>query len=362
MSTYFPGRGPSRLWLRRASALSLGTRLNKAFTGLGAALFVLGSASGPGMAQVEELGSEDLQKAATSKEAKPDGWKFKLSLGATGSFNHSSNVVGADDGTTLQVGAVIDAGAHWVAGQHDWETVLGIQHTQTKTPQIDKFVKSLDNLSLISTYLYRLKTPPWLGPFGRFKLTTQIFNGYAVRADDVQVVRPPNAAVTVPAQQRVKLTTAFEPLTLRETVGFFANPVDEKKLRLNAKLGAGAQQIIAQDGFVLADETAGVLTLGALDSTNEIGLELEVDLAGTVVEEVLTWKVTGNFFYPFASSSDADIDGIDQLNIDIAAAASLRLAKWLSLDYILNVKRIPLVTSDYQVQNGVLLTAGFDVI
>jgi hypothetical protein len=40
----------------------------------------------------------------------------------------------------------------------------------------------------------------------------------------------------------------------------------------------------------------------------------------------------------------------------------VRLTKWASLDYVVSAKKIPLVLDAWQVQNGLLLTVGFDLI
>ena len=57
------------------------------------------------------------------------------------------------------------------------------------------------------------------------------------------------------AQKRFRLTGPFEPLLLRESVGAFANPVDQTDLKVGFKLGAGVQQINVRDGYALADNS-----------------------------------------------------------------------------------------------------------
>jgi hypothetical protein len=37
-------------------------------------------------------------------------------------------------------------------------------------------------------------------------------------------------------------------------------------------------------------------------------------------------------------------------------------AKWASLDYLLMVRRVPRIADYWQVQNGIILTAGFDLL
>ena len=62
------------------------------------------------------------------------------------------------------------------------------------------------------------------------------------------------------------------------------------------------------------------------------------------------------------ATAQSDLDGIDLLNTELTAKISVKLAKWLSLDYVLSAKRVPLNLDDWQVQNSVLATAGFDIL
>lgn len=93
---------------------------------------------------------------------------------------------------------------------------------------------------------------------------------------------------------------------------------------------------------------------------NQLGGELEVDVRG-VINTIVTWSVVANAFQPFYSSDKRDKSGFDLLAVTVDAKVSVKLASWLSLDYVLAVRRLPLILDEWQVQNNVLLTAGFDI-
>ena len=319
-------------------------------------------------AQQKEIAPEDLRKEvlADAEEARKDGWTPKLSIGSTAAYGHSSKVVGALDGHTVQIGILLDGEANLVKGQHDWENSLAIRHTQTQTPLMDRFIKSADSLDVVSTYMYRLEAIDWLGPYGRLKLNTQLFAGYEGRTDDTAVVRTASDGISTPdtvaAEANIDLTGPFEPMLLTETAGIFANPIEKKVFTLKAKLGAGAQEVVTNGGYKLADDDATPeLELVQLEDSTQAGAEAELELSGEVSTNV-TWKAKANFFLPFVTTGDDKYTGFDGLNSDLAAGVSVKLAKWASLDYSLSAKKIPTILDEWQVANGLMLSASFNLL
>lgn len=315
------------------------------------------------------IATDDMKKKVDEKPAtdKPQGWTMGLNIGGTVSFNHNSNVVGQDDGATLQLGLVLGASANLLHGQHSWENALAVQHAQTRTPQLERFVKSLDIIDLQSTYIYRFASIDWIGPFAKATFQTSLLPGYAVKTDAATVVRTnlDGTTVTEPvaAKQNIDLTGAFEPLTMRQSLGLFAEPYKSEMVSVAAKLGVGAQEIVTREGYVLKDnKDTPQIEVAQLDSTQEAGAEAELGLSGEPVAKILTWKLVGNVFLPVVTSSDAEVDFEDKLNIKLAGAVSVKVTDWLSLDYVLTVLRLPLVLNEFQVQNGLILNANFKLL
>lgn len=314
------------------------------------------------------VATDDMKKKVDEKPAdKPQGWSLGLNIGGTVSFNHNSNVVGQDDGATLQIGLVLGATANLLHGQHSWENVLAVQHAQTRTPQLERFVKSLDIIDLQSTYIYRFASIDWIGPFAKATFLTSLLPGYAIKTDASTVVRTNLDGTTttenVAAKANIDLTGAFEPLTMRQSLGLFAEPYKSEMVNISGKLGLGAQEIVTRDGYVLGDnKDTPEVEVNQLDSTQEAGAEAELGLSGEPVAKILTWKLVGNVFLPVISSNDADVDFEDKLNIKIAGAVSVKVTDWLSLDYVLTVLRLPLVLNEFQVQNGLILNANFKLL
>ena len=316
-------------------------------------------------ARAQDVVDDALVDKAKNPGELSEGWNYSLNLGLTGSFNHSSNVVGAADGSTVQLGLVLDGSANMVHGSHVWENLLKVQHTQSRTPAIDRFLKSLDNLDIQSTYLYHLATPnDWFGPFARASLNTSVLEGYEVRAADTNIQRVFRDGHTedsvIRAEEDISLTDPFEPMTFKETVGVFADPIRRDDLKVTTKSGIGLQQIVVGDGFALTSDADDLVTLTQLEEANEFGAEFEIGVNGSRSEDV-TYEATLSLFYPMTSSADVDFDGIDALNTDFSGKISVKLTGWASLDYVLNVKRSPVVLDEWQVTNGLILTSAFSL-
>ena len=308
---------------------------------------------------------------AKEEQPTPDGWKFNLTVGVNGSMTHSSNVVGMVNGTSAQAGAVIDGGATLKFGLNSWENAVRLNEAFTRTPTVPTFLKSADELRLQSTFLHRMEAVQWLGPYARFFGSTSIFRGWTVPATDVYIERigvDGNSTTTQKlAGQKYGLTKPFEPLVLRESAGFFANPIEGTPITMRTRLGAAAQQLIAQQGYALKDATtttpnnpATPIVYQQLRSSVQGGAEFDVEALGTIVENV-TYSGRADFFYPIWETNDSQVKG-SKLQTDISAKLSVRLSKYLSLDYILSAKKIPQVVDVWQVQNGLLLSIAFTVI
>ena len=314
----------------------------------------------------QDIIEDDLKKqvSETTPESK-DGWKLGLNLGSTISFNHNSNVVGIPDGINFQIGVLVGTFANLRGGQHEWLNSLDLKETFTKTPSIDLFLKSNDELSLKTTYLYHIEDIDWLGPFVRASMVAQVFPGFDARPDTVTLSKTaPDGTVTqdsVEGQHPITLTAAFEPAKLKEVAGLFANPIDMESAHLQVQLGLGSTQTFTADGYVITDdEKTPELEMTQLEDYIQVGGELEITLGGKF-QKFITWGVNTSFFQPFYTSKDRDLSGLDLMTITMAANLSVKLAEWASLDYVLSAKREPLILDEWQVANGLLFTAGFSV-
>jgi hypothetical protein len=354
-------------------------RAHTRFVLLGALLSVPVSAS----AQDTAVPVEEIQKVAEpeAEDVPKEGWTLKLRFGGNFNLTDARNFVGSEDGTTVQIGLIFEGSAFFKAGQHHWNNELSIQHNQTLTPQLDRFVKSFDLLDFKSTYIYKLKNPEWLGPFARFALQTPVLPFDVVRVDPFQVVDEAGNDLSgvVASGDTFELTGAFEPLQLRQSIGLFGDPIKEQAFNLEFQVGFGVQEIIAREGFSIQDEAEdsdldgdgtadGILiTARELTSVLDLGVEAEVRMQGDIVKDTVYWNFLANAFwagttYSFDSGEFGSGDFADQMNLKLKGAIGVKLAEWLEAEYTLNVIRQPAILDEFQVQNGFQLVVTYALL
>lgn len=315
---------------------------------------------------------EEQKKAAEQKPA--DGWTLKVELGLNGALTNTAGVVGTDDGNTVQFGVALKGQADLRVGQHEWRNELALAHAQTQTPALPIFVKGTDQLDVSSMYLYHIPAVPWLGPFARARLQTAVFAGRLVVADPAVPVTVDGVATPLDTKTEdekrygvLELTDPFQPLLLRESAGVFAQPLDDKTLRLTVSLGGGAQQVFADGGRAVTDDAATpAIEVSSLNDSQQIGVELDVAANGSVTDTI-GYALGVNVLYPFYSDPEAAIggkilEGVELTNVEVTGKLSLKLAAWASLDYVLSAKYLPLIIDEWQVQNGLLLNSSFNLL
>jgi hypothetical protein len=313
-----------------------------------------------------EAAVKDKAEAPPEEEAKEAGpWAATLTLGASGNALHSLQWIGQDDGFTFSAGGVLGGSLIGRFGDHEWRNQLGYELSLLKTPSIDNVLKSADNLDLKTLYLYRVPALPMLGPFARARLLGPVFPGYAVLAQDRRVSRTDvdgNATFrSYAAQDVVELTGWFEPLTISESVGAFVEPLAEEWLKLDIKGGVGAQHLLAWGGYVVADDDATTeLEIKQLQMVHSAGVELEAGASGTLIG-ALGYSALASLYYPLLVSVEHELELLELTHVELEGKLSYKLTEWFGVDYVLKVRRQPFILNDWQVQNSLLLTAGFNL-
>lgn len=324
-------------------------------------------AAGPVSAQSlqGEVAPDAVKKQNADLAKHPEGWTHTLSLGATGSFSRSDGVVGTTDGSTVQLGGVVEGQTDWARNRKEWQSTLKYVHLQSRDSVLQRFVKSADQLDVATMGLLRLKGSPWLGPYVRARATTQVFAGYAVKAAQTSVVKidtdGSKHTVALAPRDRLDLTAPFEPTQLIESAGVFANPWDAKTFRLDARLGVGLQHVLGQGGYAVDDDAKTAdLEVKQIRSASQVGADAELVAVGEP-NPSLAWKASATAFLPAYSSAAGDT-GLSRMTTQLAATLKVKLAAWASLDYTFSARRVPLVVDRWQVQNGILLTTSFTLL
>lgn len=284
------------------------------------------------------------------------GWDFLLTPGASVSLSDNRSVIGQPEGLTMTVGATLNAGAFFRAGAHEWRSTLALTELFTHTPELEEFVKTTDLLKIESVYLYHLID--WLGPFAKLNVDTVLLEGFDVRAGTVTWNLPDG---TQRAGRHLRLTDGFEPLTLKETAGFFAKPVEGDELTLESRLGFGGVHVFADGLTVNDDDATPDIEVVTLDGYSQAGGVVDVAVWGNLYDNKMVYKVAAEVMMPFINDLEEgdDRNVLDLTNVELTASLTFKVLEWLSIDYVFRALRQPQLLDEWQIQNNLLLTASY---
>lgn len=320
---------------------------------------------------LDDLVPDDLSLATDVKK----GWFPSLSFGAALQFGHSKSVAGQLDGSTFNIGPVLAAGIRYRGTNLEWRNVLSFKYVISKTPLLEEWVKSQDQLYFESIVLYRLASAQWFAPYALVSLDTPVSPGGDFRPSDVDYHiagrgQPDETVVG----RKLELTDAFAPLQLRQAVGAMMNPVDEEYAWLEFRLGIGARETFVQSGQVVTETKPDLGTDGRdlveikrLEDFQQVGGEAYAGIGGVVTFESLgkdrplSYGASLDVMIPFYSRIDNGRSLVDLTNVLIEAKLAIKLFTWMSLDYSIRALRQPLVVDDFQIQNHLLLNFSYVV-
>jgi hypothetical protein len=306
----------------------------------------------------------DIEKppaAPPKDEKKPEGFEPRLTAGATLSLIDMRSVVGQTDGLTVNFGIKFDAGLDYRRGKHEWRSSLTMGEGLTRTPVLGEFVKSKDDLFIESIYLFHVL--PWVGPFARASLQTSMFRGSDVRpAPTTYLILDENGATRAIVGKQLSLSDPFRPLTLKQSLGAFIQPVAHEKLNVEVRLGGGARETLADEQLAVSDDDkTPEIEVKELVNVYQAGVELNASAWGDLLDKRVSYRVSAEVMTPLVYS---DLPAGDQrgsialTNIDFGATLSFKLVEWASLDYELKAIRQPQLIDKFQVQNSLLFTLG----
>ncbi|HIA00580.1 MAG TPA: hypothetical protein EYN66_01480 [Myxococcales bacterium] len=317
--------------------------------------------------------SEDLvpDKVLSLKEKRANrGWTPLVLLSSSLSFAHSKNVVGVQEGQTWNVGPGIDVRLDYYGDPHEWRNSMTIRHVQTRTPVIDEFVKTVDSLRLESIYLYHIPEMVWLGPYVRLTLDTALFPTEDVRAVTTQyTITDPDSSTKIVEGDRLHLSGAFSPLTLKQAIGLFAKVLDRQAVVIEFRTGMGAREVFADNGLVITDTpAANSVKLKRLEDYQQVGAEVFAGISGTLLFEEwgkqrpIKYSFSFEAMTPVYASRKENRSNWELTNLLFNLNLSVKLFAWASLDYNFKAVREPLTLDEYQIQNNLLLNFSYALV
>lgn len=287
------------------------------------------------------------------------GWFPKLSAGLTLSMVHNHNVPGIDDGLNLSIGVVVTGELAYLYHGHEWNTKLKFLHTQSKTPSVDPFLKTADELDLKTIYQYRFKRFHRLATFGGLHMTAAVFPGHLVSSADTALTKlnvdGTTTADFTEANNRYNLTPAFSPAMFKQFAGVGIRPSADPMATLDIELSFAAQEVWARGYTVKDDAATPEMELLELRNFQQLGPQLVVALEGQLKKR-LTYAFRAEFMLPTYISVESPLRGFDLLSADVSFKVGVKVANWASLDYVFSAKRFPLIIDQWQVLNNLVLS------
>jgi hypothetical protein len=308
------------------------------------------------------------------KDEKRQGWDGTLQASANVNLVSNSNVVGQADGFSMLFGLGLLSGLDYIHQRHEIRNTLKIAESFSKTPVLPEFIKSDDVVDFESLYNYFILS--WFGAFGRFNAESQLFVTEEVRADPTTFAvsrRNEDGTTTVDLiedTERLRLSDSFKPLTLNESVGVFAEPVQTTPFNLSTRLGFGLRQTWAQDVLAVQDDDTTETQIEVTDLTNpessltifQGGLEGFVGIGGVLQDKRVTYDVGGTVLIPFINNDPQDRTATQLTRIGLVAGVAFAAFDWMSINYKLRLLRDPQLLDDLQVQNNLLLTFNYTFV
>lgn len=314
-----------------------------------------------------QVKSEDVTQYVTSEQVKKkkdkENLDATLSTAASVSVTQNEDVVGEIDGFSTLFSLGVTGGLEYIHGRNLWQNTLTVNESWARTPSLERFVKSNDQIDYESLYNYFALD--WLGPFARFNLESSLFDTTIVTAEpkDYAIARLDGTTQTLTGVTEVELSESFEPLTLNESVGVFAEPVRGDTITWKIRLGAGARETFARGVIANKDDDAtDVIELVELDNVYQGGLEGFTGVEGKLGSGKFTYRAGASALIPFLNNDDQDRDALELMRWGLHAGLEMAVVEWLGVNYKLNVLKDPQLLDATQIQNNLLLTFKYTLI
>ncbi len=321
-------------------------------------LFTLTATATVAHAQAK-LVETDAPKGAEENDV--NGCNQFLGLTSTVSLVDNSSVIGQVDGFSTLFGLGVLGGADYIHDRHLLRTTLNINEGFARTPVVDRFVKTSDNVKLEGLYNYFLTKT--LGAYGRLSLATSVLETVDVRGTPTSWVDDTGMTPTPLNTSKFsqKLSGAFKPFTLTESAGGFADPIRTEKFNLSFRLGLGGRHTFA-DG-VLVNHDDGMtpeIELLRLSDVHQLGAEAFAGATGKLDKGKANYKAGLAVLFPFVNNDSFDRSASALTRVGFEGSMAYAMSSWLAVVYSLSITRDPqLFPKDkelVQVQNTLLLT------
>lgn len=288
---------------------------------------------------------------------RPQGWSYNLTLAANLNVTSNQDVVGQLQGNSVLMGGSVLTGIGYVKDKHEWLNTGSLTEAWSKTPALPLWVKSNDVLDLQSLYNFFLNE--WTGPFARVAAQTGLFRTERVTPQvvDYREEGVPDADPPSRRSSRLRVSDSYQPFTLNESAGWFAQPLRSEPINVYARAGLGGRHTFAEGALaVTGDLTAPSARYKVLKDVHQAGVELFAGADGKQLEGKLVYSAGLTALFPVFNNDDTDRSILKLTRVSLAGAVGMGVFSWMSINYQLKVIRDVQLIDAVQVQNALLLS------
>lgn len=302
-----------------------------------------------------------------SFERLEEGWEPFLQLGSNFDFVDNSNSIAQKDGLTIAIGAFFNSSLDYLRNNHEWRNQLNISEQFLREPNLEKFVKNKDQLSFTTSYLYHLPSMPYWGPIVEASAKTNLFQTKDYQDSEVTYAVTSTEGTTANVtSSEYQLSDPLGVTYFDEFAGAFFQPVNLRPFTLEFRAGVVADQILAEDQYVLRDEatTTDVIEVVELRNVYSLGPMGSAFMKGQLANQPLYYAGYASLDFPFLNNKQAtdNRETLDLINYEFSSIVGYQLFEYASLSYEFSAVKEPLLLEAWRSTHALLLNFSFTPI
>ncbi len=287
-------------------------------------------------------------------------WTHRATASAAATVSSTNDFVGRPNQTTFAGTVFVDYYATYENGPHFFTGILELEEgfLQVDPDQGRKLPTQQIQDRLRGDALYTRYTNERWGPYARFGLLTNVFDAETLATEPIDVafnrLDGSRQVLNLAANDQYQTADSFGSLRLREGFGINVRLFRNQNATVNWRGGVGLRQNMFSNAFVENDLAATPeLDFFEVDDFSQEGLETTLT-ANVRLSRMLSYITDLEVF--------ADVDDTGDPTIDWSNTLSLRLTRYLSLDYTYDLLDFPQVSDKTQTRQNLLLRASFDLL
>jgi hypothetical protein len=180
---------------------------------------------------------------------------------------------------------------------------------------------------------------------------------------DYSIARRDGTTQLLLGQKSIQLASPFQPLTLSQSLGLVARPIDKSYATVTLRGGAGARETFPNGVLINKDDKA-TLPVELVETATVIqgGVEVALGVQGKLPEQRFTYGLDVGVLLPVLNNDALNRSAAALTRVGLSGYANFSMFEWLGITYQALVQRDPQLVSGIQVQNNLFLTFKYDLI